>query len=60
MATRRTKIVATLGPASRESEQILALLGAGVDVFRINCSHASAEGIRELVARVRQIGRAHV
>jgi pyruvate kinase len=54
MATRRTKIVATLGPASRESEQILALLGAGVDVFRINCSHASAEGIRELVARVRR------
>ncbi len=54
MPARRTKIVATLGPASREPEQILALLRAGVDVFRINCSHASAEGIREGVARIRR------
>ena len=54
MQTRRTKIVATLGPASREPEQITALLVAGVDVFRINCSHASADGIRELVARIRR------
>lgn len=57
MHTRRTKIVATLGPASREPEQITALLVAGVDVFRINCSHASADGIRELVARVRRAAR---
>lgn len=60
--TRRTKIVATLGPASREPEALLALLAAGADVIRINCSHASAEGIREAVARVRraamQLGRA--
>ena len=54
MATRRTKIVATLGPASRELDQILALLQAGVDVARINCSHASADGIREAVSRVRR------
>lgn len=54
MPARRTKIVATLGPASREPEQILSLLVAGVDVCRINCSHASAEGIREAVARVRR------
>ncbi|HND34193.1 MAG TPA: pyruvate kinase, partial [Myxococcota bacterium] len=55
MAVRRTKIVATLGPASREPEQILALLNAGVDVCRINCSHASADGIREAVARIRRV-----
>ena len=55
MAIRRTKIVATLGPASREPEQILALLNAGVDVCRINCSHASADGIREAVARIRRV-----
>ena len=54
MPQRRTKIVATLGPASRDMEQILALLVAGVDVFRINCSHANADQIRELVARVRR------
>jgi pyruvate kinase len=54
MPPRRTKIVATLGPASRDREQIIALLQAGVDVCRVNCSHASAEGIREAVARVRR------
>jgi pyruvate kinase len=54
MPTRRTKIVATLGPASREPGQIQALLQAGVDVFRINCSHATADAIREFVARVRR------
>ncbi len=54
MPARRTKIVATLGPATREPEQIQALMAAGVDVFRVNCSHASADGIREAVARVRK------
>lgn len=55
MPIRRTKIVATLGPASREPDQIQALMVAGVDVFRINCSHASPEGIREAVARIRRV-----
>lgn len=54
MATRRTKIVATLGPATRTPEALTALLTAGVDVCRINCSHATADGIREAVARVRR------
>jgi pyruvate kinase len=36
---RRTKIIATLGPASSEREQIRALIKAGVDVFRQNMSH---------------------
>ena len=54
MPPRRTKIVATLGPASRELDQIQALLLAGVDVCRINCSHASHDGIREAVARIRR------
>ncbi len=54
MSTRRTKIVATLGPATREPERLVALLSAGVDVVRINCSHATADGIRESVARVRR------
>lgn len=52
--TRRTRIVATLGPASRDPEAIAALIAAGADVFRINCSHASADGIREAVSRVRR------
>lgn len=54
MVLRRTKIVATLGPATRTPEALTALLTAGVDVCRINCSHATADGIREAVARVRR------
>ncbi len=54
MNKRRTRIVATLGPASRDPEMVAALITAGVDVFRINCSHATPEGIRESIARVRR------
>ncbi len=51
---RKTKIVATIGPASRDPELLSQLVGAGVDVFRINCSHGNAESIRRDVARVRR------
>lgn len=40
---RRTKIVATLGPASSSAEMILTLAKAGVNVFRLNFSHGSHE-----------------
>ena len=44
---RRTKVVATLGPASREPEMIVAMIRAGVDVFRLNFSHLSLIHISE-------------
>lgn len=50
----KTKIVATLGPASWDEPMLSDLLKAGVDVCRINCSHADHAGIRRQVARVRQ------
>ncbi len=50
----RTKIVATLGPASWEPDQLRALVEAGVDVLRINGSHADSATIRRLVARGRR------
>jgi pyruvate kinase len=42
-SVRRTKIVATLGPAWAEPGQMTALLDAGVNVVRINASHATPE-----------------
>jgi pyruvate kinase len=52
---RRTKIVATLGPASGDHAAITRLFHAGVDVFRINMSHTSHERMRELVGIIRAI-----
>ncbi len=46
---RRTKVVATLGPASGNTEMITRLFEAGADVFRINMSHTSHDRMRELV-----------
>ena len=52
---RRTKIVATLGPASSDRTVIASLFRAGADVFRINMSHTSHDRMRELVAAIRSI-----
>jgi pyruvate kinase len=54
---RRTKIVATLGPASSSPEMIGKLFAAGADVFRINMSHTSPDRMRELVAMIRGVER---
>jgi pyruvate kinase len=54
---RRTKIVATLGPASSDRTTIAALFTAGADVFRINMSHTSHDRMRELVRVIRDIER---
>ena len=51
---RRTKIVATLGPASNSPEMIAALVRAGVDVFRLNFSHGTHESHAESYRRVRE------
>ena len=58
---RRTRIVATLGPASGEADQVLALARAGADVFRINFSHGRHADHALRIARVRsaeaEVGR---
>jgi pyruvate kinase len=56
---RRTKIVATIGPASREPQTLLAMVNAGMDVARLNYSHGTLEEHAETVRRVRDAaGRA--
>ena len=56
---RRTKIVATLGPASSDRSVIANLFTAGADVFRINMSHTTHERMRELVASIRAVEAEH-
>jgi pyruvate kinase len=59
---RRTKIVATIGPASREPDTLLRLVEAGMDVARVNYAHGTLEEHEETIRRVRnaagQTGRA--
>jgi pyruvate kinase len=56
---RRTKIVATIGPASREPQTLLAMVEAGMDVARLNYSHGTLDEHAETVRRVRDAaGRA--
>ncbi len=52
---RRTKIVATLGPATDDIATLTAMIVAGVDVVRVNFSHGSSEEHTERVNRVRQV-----
>ncbi len=52
---KKTKIVATLGPATSKKEVLLDMMNAGVDVFRINFSHADYEDVKERVAMIRQL-----
>jgi pyruvate kinase len=50
---RRTRIVATLGPASRTPEMVLELARRGVDVFRLNFSHGTHQDHADALAAVR-------
>ena len=52
---RRTKIIATLGPASATDTRIRELIAAGVDVFRLNFSHGSHDGHAAMIEKVRRI-----
>ena len=53
--TRNAKIVATVGPASETREVLTRLFEAGVDVFRLNMSHGTQEGIAERYRIIREI-----
>src|SRR6187455_1008672 len=53
----RTKIVATVGPACDTYDKLLALVRAGVNVFRLNFSHGSHEDKGKIIEYIRQINK---
>src|SRR6476661_6347142 len=55
---RRTKIIATLGPATDSSEMIGQLIDAGVNVFRLNMSHATHDWVVRVVLDIRAAAKA--
>lgn len=52
---KRTKIVATLGPASKDKKVLMQMFKEGVDVCRLNFSHGSYEDHEELIKVIREI-----
>ncbi|MCB9825010.1 MAG: pyruvate kinase [Planctomycetes bacterium] len=53
----RTKIIATVGPASRDPEILTELIREGVDVFRVNAAHTPAEELAPWVRRIRRAAK---
>ena len=53
---KRTKIVATLGPSSSSKETLKNMILEGVDVFRINFSHAEYDHVKDIVKLIRTLG----
>jgi pyruvate kinase len=54
-----TKIVATVGPASRDYDMLLKLIQTGVDVFRLNFSHGSHDEHKEVIDNILKINQIH-
>lgn len=54
---KKTKIVATLGPATSNKKVLSAMIQEGVNVFRINFSHASYEDVEERIKIIRELGK---
>jgi pyruvate kinase len=54
---KRTKIIATIGPASREVETLVEMIKAGVNVARLNFSHGSYASHAKLIQNIRQASK---
>ena len=54
---RKTKIIATLGPATESPEMLRSLIETGVNCFRLNMSHAPHDWVRAIVPRIRNAAR---
>mgnify|MGYP006425139393 CR=1 FL=1 len=58
MTFNKTKIIATLGPSSTEKPMLKALVKEGVNVFRVNFSHANHNEVKQTVLNIREISSA--
>lgn len=54
---KRTKIVATIGPAVDSEEGIKALIDAGANVFRLNTSHGNIDYHREMIRKIKNVSK---
>ena len=57
LPAHKTKIVATIGPASESPDMLVRLIRAGIDVARLNFSHGSPEKHAEVIQRIRDAAR---
>lgn len=57
LSTKKTKIVATLGPATDTQEVLKNMMEAGVNVFRINFSHADYDDVKRRIEMIRSINK---
>ena len=57
---RRTKIVATIGPATQSEEIITDLIKAGVTTFRLNFSHGDHKDHAERIKTIREVSKKFV
>lgn len=53
--SKRTKVVATVGPSSSSKEMLLQLAASGVNVFRLNFSHGTHEDHAKVIANIKEI-----
>lgn len=56
---KKTKIVATLGPSTSHKDVLKSMLDEGVNVFRINFSHANYEDVIERISMIRDLNKKH-
>ena len=54
---KRTKIITTVGPSTKSKTSILNLYKKGMNVVRINMSHASHEDLKEIIGYVKSLNR---
>jgi len=59
MNLNKTKIVATVGPASSSRSMLSKLISSGVDVFRINFSHSSHDEVKRIVSDIKDLRTEH-